>query len=311
MASFFCPAGIISYLCAVTIFMIMQKSNWFAAPAIVLAVLSSAGCGGRPKPGAAAPTAQSAPTAPTAPMAQPTQSAQTETPGSVVPADSCKPPVRYNEACLSLFELTGPVEDCVVENWQTGTAEGEYEMPDLMWGRDYGFNRRGYLVFDGCSEYTYRADTLFLYGEDARAGMSASLTYDAAGRIVAQKLEYVGDAVGDGEQSTEYSYDDAGRPVRAYALLWEAAVETLYTYDTAGRLVTRRETTRDYDGSTERIHTYEYVKFDGRGNWTQRKVTVKSTVVQPVEGAEHERSEVVHEPDVYQFESRRIIYYEE
>ena len=268
----------------------MQKLNWFVAPAIVLSVLFAlAGCGGRPRPGAAA---------------------QAEATGNGVPADSCGNPVRYNEACLAIFELTGPVENCLVENWQTGTAEGEYEQPDLMWGRDYGFNRRGYLVSGGCSEYTYRADTVFLYGEDAQAGMSASLTCDAAGRIVAQKLEYEGDTVGDGELSTEFSYDDAGRLTRTYEVLWESGVETLYTYDTQGRLAARRETAQDYDGNRERVHTYEYVKFDEFGNWTQRKVTVQSTVVQPVEGAEHEQSEVVHKPDVYQFESRKITYYE-
>lgn len=269
----------------------MQKLNWSVAAAIALSVLFSlVGCGGRPGPGAAV---------------------QAEAADNGVSADSCGNPVRYNEACLAMFELTGPVKNCMVENWQTGTAEGEYGQPDLMWGRDYGFNRRGYLVFDGCCEYTYRADTVFLYGEDARAGMSASLTYDAAGRIVAQKLEYEGDAVGDGERSTEFSYDDTGRLTRTCAVLWETGVETLYTYDTQGRLATRRETASDYDGNTERIHTYEYVKFDEFGNWTQRKVTVKSTAVRPVEGAEHEQSEVVHEPDAYQFETRKITYYEE
>ena len=268
----------------------MQKSNRFVLPAAVLAVLFLlAGCVGRPKQNAAA---------------------QAETSGSGAPADSCEIPVRHNEACLALFELTGPVENCRVENWQTGTAEGEYAKADMMWSRDYGFNRRGYLVLDGCAEYTYRADTVFLYGEDAQAGMSASLTYDAAGRVVAQKLEYQGDAVGDGEQSTEFSYDDAGRLAQTYAALWETGVETVYTYDAQGRLATRRETAHNYDEDTERIHVYEYVSFDEHGNWTERKVTVKRTSVQPVEGAEHERSEVVHDPDAYQLEFRKITYYE-
>ena len=138
----------------------MQKSNRFVLPAAVLAVLFLlAGCVGRPKQNAAG-------------------QAQAETSGSGAPADSCEIPVRHNGACLALFELTGPVENCRVENWQTGTAEGEYAEADMMWSRDYGFNRRGYLVLDGCAEYTYRADTVFLYGEDAQAGMSASLTYD-------------------------------------------------------------------------------------------------------------------------------------
>lgn len=284
------PAGIFFIPLLKHYLRIMQKSNRFVLPAAVLAVLFLlAGCVGRPKQNAAA---------------------QAETFGSGAPADSCEIPVRHNEACLALFELTGPVENCRVENWQTGTAEGEYEEADMMWSRDYGFNRRGYLVLDGCAEYTYRADTVFLYGEDAQAGMSASLTYDAAGRIVAQKLEYQGDAVGDGEQSTEFSYDDAGRLAQTYAALWETGVETVYTYDAQGRLATRRETAHNYDGDMERIHVYEYVSFDEHGNWTERKVTVKSTSVQPVEGAEHERSEVVHDPDAYQLEFRKITYYE-
>ncbi len=266
----------------------MQKWNRPIVPAAVLAVLCSlAGCGVRPKSAA---------------------SAQLETAGSGITVRTEQG--AYNEACPALFELSGPVENCVVENWQTGTAEGEFEQPDLMWGRNYGFNRRGYLEFDGCNEYTYRADTLFLYGEDARAGMSATLTYDDAGRIVAQKLEYEEEQVGDGERSTEFTYDAAGRLTRTYTVLWETGVETLYTYDPQGRLATRRETAYDYDGFTERIHTYEYVAFDEYGNWTQRKVTVKTTEVQAVEGAEHEESEVVQEPDVYQFETRRITYYE-
>lgn len=273
----------------------MQQPNCFAVPAIVLAVvLSLAGCGGRQKPRAAA---------------QAEVETEMEMADGAVLADSCRQTLLYNEACPALFELSGPVKSCVVENWQTGTAEGEYEQPDLMWGRNYGFNRRGYLVFDGCAEYTYRADTVFLYGEDAQAGMSASLAYDAAGRIVAQKLEYEGDEVGDGERSTEYMYDDAGRLVRSHTLLWETSVETDYTYDAGGRLATRRETAHDYDGGTERFYTYEYVKFDERGNWTERKLTMKSTVTQPVEGAEHEQSEVVDDPDTYYYEMRRITYY--
>lgn len=268
----------------------MQKSNWFVVPAALLSVFFLLpGCGGRPRPGAAV---------------------QAEVTADGASADSCENPVRCNESCLAMFELTGPVETCRVENWQTGTAEGEYGEADMMWSRNYGFNRRGYLLFDGCSEYTYQADTVFLYGEDAQAGMSASLAYDAAGRIVAQKLEYEGDAVGDGEQSTEFSYDGAGRLTRTDAVLWETEVETVYTYDAEGRLVTRRETAHGCDGDTERVYNYEYVKFDDRGNWTERRATVQKTAVQPIEGHEHEQSEVVRYPDAYQFELREITYYE-
>lgn len=268
----------------------MQKLNGFVAPALVLtALFLLAGCGGRPKQRAAA---------------------QAETAGNGSPAGRSEKPLRLNEASLALFELTGPVKSCQTECWQTGTAEREYDMPDMMWSRDYGFNRRGYLEIDGGVEYTYRADTVFLYGEDAQARMTASLTYDAAGRLVAQKLEYNPDAGGDGERSAEFSYDDAGRLAKAYTLLWEGAVETVYTYDAQGRLATRQETAYDYDGNTERTYTYEYVEFDDRGNWTERKSTVKSAVIQPEEGYEHERSEIVHEPDAYQLEFRKITYYE-
>ena len=179
------PAGIFFIPLCRHYLRIMQKSNRFVLLAAVLAVLFLlAGCVGRPKQNAAA-------------------QAQAETSGSGAPADSCEIPVRHNEACLALFELTGPVEYSSVECWQTGTAEREYEEADMLWGRDYGFNRRGYLVFDGHNKYTYRADTVFLYGKDARAGMSVSLTYDAAGRIVAENREYEGNAEGDGAQSTE------------------------------------------------------------------------------------------------------------
>lgn len=47
--------------------------------------------------------------------------------------------------------------------------------------------------------------------------MSALLPCDAAGRIVAQRLEYGDDAVGDGERPAEFSYDDAGRLTRTHA----------------------------------------------------------------------------------------------
>ena len=141
--------------------------------------------------------------------------------------------------------------------------------------------------------------------------MSVSLTYDAAGRIVAENREYEGNAEGDGAQSTEFSYDDAGRLAKSYTLLWEGGVETVYTYDAQGRLATRQETTYDYDGNTERTYTYEYVEFDDRGNWTERKSTVKSTVRLQEEGYDvHERSEIMHEPDAYQEEFRKITYYE-
>lgn len=277
----------------------MLKMNGFMAPVLVLALFFIlAGCGGRSKQRAAA-------------QAEPVVEVPAESAANEAPATGCEAPARYNEACLALFELTGPVEYSSVECWQTGTAEREYEEADMLWGRDYGFNRRGYLVFDGHNKYTYRADTVFLYGKDARAGMSVSLTYDAAGRIVAENREYEGNAEGDGAQSTEFSYDDAGRLAKSYTLLWEGGVETVYTYDAQGRLATRQETTYDYDGNTERTYTYEYVEFDDRGNWTERKSTVKSTVRLQEEGYDvHERSEIMHEPDAYQEEFRKITYYE-
>lgn len=308
----------------------MLKLNRFIAPVALLAVLVlSGGCGGRPRQGTAAQAetdagAQTGTVIGVKAEANAGVQAETvigvkteadagalaETVGNVSLADGCEKPLRRNEACLAMFELTGPVKSCHVECWQTGTADGEYEQPDMMWSRNYGFNRRGYLEIDGCAEYTYRADTVFLYGEDAQAGMSASLTFDAAGRIVAQKLEYEGEAVGDGERSVEFSYDHAGRLTRSYTVFWETEMETSYGYDAKGRLETCREAMQNYDGGAERIYTYEYVKFDEYGNWTQRKVTVKSTATQPIEGYEHERSEVVHAPDAYQFESREITYYE-
>lgn len=278
--------------------------------ALLAVLFLLAGCGGRPKQNAAAQTQTDAGVPTDAVVdAQTDAGIQPEALGGGA-AERCEMPLRRNEACLAMFELTGPVKSCQVECWQTGTTEGEYEQPDMMWSREYGFNRRGYLEIDGSTEYTYRADTLFLYGEDAQAGMSASLTYDAAGRIVAQKLEYEGDAVGDGERSVEYACDDAGRLTRSFTVFGETALETTYEYDAEGRLATRREAAHDYDGETERIHTCEYVRFDERGNWTQRRVTVKSSATQPVEGEEHERSEVVRDPDAYRFESRIITYYE-
>lgn len=298
----------------------MLKLNWFAAPVALLAALFLlAGCGGRPKPREAAQTETDAEVPADAivgAQTEPDAGAQTDAwiPTEVLVGEtvvkSSEMPLRGNDACLAMFELTGSVKSCQVECWQTGTAEGDYERPDMLWSREYGFNRRGYLEIDGCTEYTYRADTLFLYGEDAQAGMSASLTYDAAGRIVAQKLEYEGDAVGDGERSVEYAYDDAGRLTRSFTVFGETALETTYEYDAEGRLATRRERAHDYDGETERIHTCEYVRFDERGNWTQRRVRVESSVTEPVEGEEHERSEVMRAPDAYQFESRIITYYE-
>ena len=91
-------------------------------------------------------------------------------------------PVRCSEACLALFELTGPVKTCHAE-------AGRPEQP----------------------KKSARS------GGDAQAGMSAVLTCDTAGRIVAQRLEYGGDAVGDGERPAEFSYDDAGRLTRTHA----------------------------------------------------------------------------------------------
>lgn len=121
---------------------------------------------------------------------------------------------------------------------------------------------------------------VFLYGGGAQAGRPASLTYGAAGRIIVQKLEYKGDAVGDGERSAEFSYDGAERLTRSYTVLWETGVETV-----------------------------ECVKFDARGNWAERRVTVQKTAVRPVKGAEHEQSEIIRYPDAYQLERRKITYY--
>ncbi len=110
-------------------------------------------------------------------------------------------------------------------------------------------------------------------------------------------------------RSTEFLDDAAGRLARTDAVLREPGVETVYTYNAAGRLETRRETVHNYDGETERIYTYEYVKFDARGNWAERRVTVQKTAVRPVEGAEHEQSEIIRYPDAYQLERRKITYY--
>ena len=53
-------------------------------------------------------------------------------------------------------------------------------------------------------------------------------------------------------RSAEFSYDDAGLLTRAYTLFWETGMGTVYTYDAAGRLETRRETVHNYDGDTKR-----------------------------------------------------------
>ena len=82
---------------------------------------------------------------------------------------------------------------------------------------------------------------MFLYGGGAQAGRPASLTYGAAGRIIVQKLEYKGDAVGDGEWSAEFSYDGAGWLTRSYTVLWETGVETVYTYNAAGQFIITME----------------------------------------------------------------------
>ncbi len=139
---------------------------------------------------------------------------------------------------LGMFCLKGPVDSvCVVMN-DAG----------LEWQTEFVFDEDGFLIE--------------LDGEDFECER------DENDRIRSVVLE---DMVEDNEElyatiGMTFEYDKAGRVIRQISKSADETWTQNYHYDDKGRLIKR-----DYDTMSEdEVMTYEYVKFDELGNWTER-----------------------------------------
>lgn len=66
------------------------------------------------------------------------------------------------------------------------------------------------------------------------------------------------------------SYDSAGRVSKITSVFDEETDETVYSYDSKGRLIKEVFTATDMSEENVSVYKYSNYEFDSHGNWTSR-----------------------------------------
>ena len=137
---------------------------------------------------------------------------------------------------LGIFELRGPVKSCVWKN-QYSTRRLEFDQ-NGMWTK-----------IDGRKPW---AD-------------QPNVKRDSQGRMV---------KTDNGDESTQYTYDDQGRITQCIVQYMDGCDNTKWTYDDNGDCVKNVNSYVGMDaeeGDDNRVSTYTILERDDHGNWTSRK----------------------------------------
>jgi len=137
---------------------------------------------------------------------------------------------------LGLFELRGPVKSCT---WKTQYATTKME-----------FDKNGlWTKNDGQKPWAYYPN----------------VKRDKQGRLV--KMD-------NGDESTEYTYDQEGRITHRVINYMDGCDDTRWEYDAAGDCVKNINSYAGEgaeEGDENRVSTYTITERDDHGNWTKRK----------------------------------------
>ncbi|MBR5724195.1 MAG: hypothetical protein IKX62_02315 [Bacteroidales bacterium] len=197
----------------------------------------------------------------------------------------------YNPSDARTFWLTGDVKEVRISRAILSTTS-EDEIGDPWVDDDelqMTFDEKGRVTLDGNGNvYVYDEEGNFVRGSSEITEM----TRDAQGRIATYNNANVPEDADyedfDFEHflHVDYTYDAQGRPVTEDMGGWEWG--TTYTYEYEGQKVYPSGGSFEggYEGIVEEgTITYEYLKFDAKGNWTERNVMiVTNTYEEPWEG---------------------------
>lgn len=198
---------------------------------------------------------------------------------------------NYNPADARTFGLTGDVKEVRLSRAMLSTSS-EDEIGDPWMENDeleMTFDEKGRVTLDSYGNvYVYDEEGNFVRGSSEITEMAR----DEKGRIA-----YYNNAVMSEDDDyedfdfehffqIEFSYDDQGRAVTEDMGGWEWG--STYTNVFEGKKVYPASASFEggYEGMVEEgTVKYDYVKFDARGNWTERNVTtVTKTYEEPWEG---------------------------
>lgn len=205
---------------------------------------------------------------------------------------------------IRAFGLTGDVSQVYLTTVTLSTTDPEAELTSEASERlELSFDKAGRVTLDRYSnKYEYDADGKFKMGRTD----STTFTRDSLGRIdtydnTPDDFEFL-----DFENyiQMKFKYDAMGRASAIEFGGWEWYTEHKFFYD-KDKVYPSKMT---YAGGSEGTEykgeeTYEYISFDQKGNWTERKVT--STVTESEEFSETEPKTV----NSVVSEKRRIVYY--
>ncbi|MBR6183747.1 MAG: hypothetical protein IKQ76_04165 [Bacteroidales bacterium] len=189
---------------------------------------------------------------------------------------ACTP--KYNPNDARTFGLTGDVKEVrfseeMLESSSEEAAEHFWADKDKL---EMTFDEKGRITLDAYGTvYQYDENGVFV----AEEGSAAVMSRDTRGRIEA----YDNTCLDDVDFShydiskyykASYEYDAKGRPARGEFAGWEWGETRTYQYDGVKvypSVVIKEGGSEGWNEKT--TVTYEYTKFDARGNWTERFVT--------------------------------------
>lgn len=211
------------------------------------------------------------------------------------PADS--PDIRA-------FGLTGDVSQVYVTTMTLSTTDPEEKPSSEANERlELSFDKAGRVTLDSYSnKYEYDADGKFIMGRTD----STTFTRDSLGRIDTydntpddfETLDF------ENYLQMKFKYDDKNRVSTVEFGGWEWNTDHKFFYDKDNVYPSKMT----FDGGSEGTEykgesVYEYISFDQKGNWTERKVT--STETESEEFSEEAPKTV----NRVLTEKRRIVYY--
>ncbi len=163
-------------------------------------------------------------------------------------------------------------DDCLGGDWAYYRLYGKVKSFKLsFWGEPLKFDENGFRYNINGTSSVDSVDTdgvnKFLISRDKLNGNR---------RIMEKMLDSKGNLL----RTTKYEYNEKGLLVSEIELSKLFDNITVYTYDNFGNIKTLKETQCDSgktDGIDKRNYTYEIIKVDQHGNWTERKVSGYNT----------------------------------
>lgn len=189
---------------------------------------------------------------------------------------ACTP--KYNPNDARTFGLTGDVKE--VHFSEEMVEASTEEAATYFWAEqdklEMTFDEKGRITLDSYGTvYKYDEAGVFVSDDVPEAVMSR----DARGRIEVYDHTCLEDADFTHYDISKfykysYTYDAKGRPATAELGGWEWGENRTYAYDGAKvypSVITKEGGSEGWNEKT--TLSYDYTKFDARGNWTERMVT--------------------------------------